>query len=952
MANKNKVSVEIAIDEFGRAEIRVRELNTQIDRVGHGSKTAFDAGGRSADSYAKAVGEAKLAVAALAAVAVGFSAKAIQASAAAEDSNRVLSASATQAGVAYSEAAIKAEDFGRRVGLANTEAARTYAELLRLAGKAGREGDIDLITTRFADLAASRGIQAQELATIAQQIAAGTSDEALNKLGLADPGKLYQDYAAAAGKTSESLSEVEKAQARLNPLLQQAAQFAGESERRLQGNAGQLDTAAAAYQNLTTQVGDAITTSVEFRDTLDVISDALGSLVTSHAQARRELAKGLKTPEQLAQEAREGTGRQVWNAIKGALTIPSAAGAELYDQIRLATGQISHDEYLTAHQGTTNALFNPGQRQYDADVERFKAIQKDITDQDAKAKEAAANNETARAEQARQAQAKVAADAEKKAAKEREAAYKSALGFIDEISARSTGQSNPFVALFTNAETAAERMRERFGALGDDVVKQFTAMEQAAIRQEQLATRIKANLSAVALEFQADVLERGIVGITAEQERQLSILQKRFAAATSAPALRREAESYERGFNPQNAFQLRREEFADFERVKRLRPVGSDEAARTAQKLIDDYILEQTKNLPINARLSPDPLTRQLAADRAQALRASAARSQAEIQDEIRRAEAGRGGVQLAGRELKELARLSEGADRDTIRREFLDITKALDPKELTGALRQGQILALREEAQHQRQLEQEGKIFREQLVGSGGILYQIKDAIVNQDKGTDAGDDDVVRINAQPAYASKAAYDAAHASLLRFNGQTFSGAGGAYEATPSEALSLDEKINALARAHAEGRYFGDIAALATANLPRVGTPVEVNPYAQELFRARPGYSSTNDPRMFHADDPYAQEFMRAGFYNSLRGSEYNRPTEEAKANDFLGVLKQMVGKDGIKIDGKAIEIHFHVSDTLAVESMTGQAPRPEHAQVSSEGRPHVRNQGGLWTNR
>ncbi len=792
---------------------------------------------------------------------------------------------------------------------------------------------------------------------LAKQIATGTQDEALNKFGLADPSKLYTDFVAklnaipgAAKRTVESLNEMEKAQARLNPLVDLAAKAQGESERRLGRTAGQLDTTAAAYENLTTQIGEGITQSVEFRDTLTLISEALGTLVTSHQEARRQLAKGLKTPEQLAQEAREGEGREAFNAFKGAVSLPFSVPFTLYEQIKLATGQQSFEEYKTAIEGITNAVVNPGQRQYEADLERFRQTKREVDEQKIVAAQNANKPPPA---------AVPDAAAAKKAAQEAESAYKAALGFIDDIAARSSGKDNPFVKLFTEGETAAERMREKFGALGSHVVDQFTAMERKAIDVATATERIEHGLKAVELESQADALLKSYVGITAEMQRQLGIQQKQFDAATNVYKLRREASAYERGFVPQNDAQRKREERENYERVKRLRPEGTDEGARAAQKLIDEYILEQTRNLPITARTSPDPFTRQLAEDRAGALNAKASRYEAEIGDEIKRAEAGRYQIDLANRKLQELGQAAPGLDSDVLRSQFLKITQAIDPKELSGQLREAMSVALREEAQHERELEQEAREFRKQLVSPGGILSEIKQSLDNlkptaspgaptaaSSPGAAGDDGEVERVNAR-AYPSRAAYEAAvfasdeerrglegrdarehgvdsPASAYR---QFLRGAGSGDRL--SSAQPGPTPAQQMAALLSNPNFHGDLRGLFTEQ----GTGNEVNPYTQDFFRARPGYSAANDPRAYDRSDPYAREFYDAGYFGSFRGSAARQPEPTAKLEGFIEKLAALVGEKGLRVDGPASTINFTVGDGLELSNALGAAPRPENNQ-------------------
>ena len=924
----NRLVVEVEVDPDGKASVSLKNLEGDINRFAKSTDNAGQSGLKLRDVFAgnllsdffqRGIGAA-----------VQFGSASIQAAALASDANRQLEFSATQAGLSYVKAAELAEGFGKRVGASNAEAARTYSDIIRLAERAGRAGDVEKLGRGFADLAAARGIKGAELQSLIGTILSG-QDEGLNRLGADDPGKLNVAYAASIGKTAEALNQREKAAAAVAAVETLMAQAQGESERRLLDTAGQLDTTASSWENLKVQIGDSITTSVAFRDVLTTVKDILSSVTISHEEARRELAKGLKSPEQLAREARESTGMQIWNAGKGILSAgfylsPVGQAANAYQM----WGR-SEAEQKAIIKSSFDSVFNPGQRQEEEDVKRFKGIQQDIKEQEEKARQNANKTSAPGADAA----------AAKKAVQQAETAYKAAVSFIDDIAARTSGRDNPFIKLFTEGETVAERMQERFGALGAEVVRQFTAMERKALDFDTATERIHANLKAVELDFQAEQLQRGYAGITAEQQRQLGVLQKQFDALKNVPDLLREAQAFERGFTPQNDFQLAQDRRGEYERIKALRPSGTGEAARAAQKLIDDYILERTKNLPVDARFSSDPFSRQLAGDRAGALRASAARFEAEIKDEMERAKAGRVGVELAERKLNELAKLAPGTDANLIRKEFLEITKALDPKELTGALRQGMIAALKEEADHQRALENEARIFREQLVSPTGILYQIKDAIKNlppadakaaqqaakaataqPPAGEEAGD--VVSIN-QKYYPSKEAYEAAQGKTPQPQNSNdpnaFFGPDSPFNPNNRQGMELPKTaadLLPLLKAQAEGRFVGDIAGLAT-------NPVsdqEVNPYSQEFFRARPGYSAANDPRTLDMTNPYVMEFMRGGYLNSVQSAGDVRQQEQATQTELTEAVRRLIEV----MKGGAAKVQIEVTDRTGRANVTGDA--------------------------
>lgn len=956
MAEKNRVGVDIEVTNEERASAAFKSLKGESEGFANSVNRAGESGLRLRDIFTGNLLAEYFRRGADAAIA--FGADSVRAAAAASDANRRLEFSATQAGLSYVKAAELAEGFGKRVGASNTEAAGTFSDIIRLAERAGRAGDVDKLSRGFADLAAARGIKGAELSSLIGTILSG-QDEGLNRLGADDPGKLNAAYAASIHKNAEALTIQEKAAAAVLALEKLMAQAQGESERRLRGTAGQLDATAASWENLKTQIGETITTSVTFRDLLTTITDALGSVVTSHEEARRQLAKGLKTPEQLAREARESTGAQIWNAAKGVLSAgfylsPVGQAANAYQML----GR-SAEEIAAINKSNYDAIFNPGQRQEAADLQRFRGIQKDSREQEAKAQQNANKPTVATPDP----------NAAKKALQEAEAAYKSALGFIDELSERSTGGANPFIKLFTAGETAAERMRERFGALGDVAVNEFTRMEQKAIDFEVANQRIQSSLKAVELEFQAEALKRPFVGLTGEQERTLAVLRQTIEAAKNVPVLQSSAEQIrlanqyrfgfngnpllleQRGFNVGASGQIQSDpDHIAEQQFKRLTGLlgrfGNEPGYAGAQ--MRDEINRQLTSLfegltpQARARVAQSP---KLTDAFARAYDEQAKFQEAQIGHQLELNKAGRYGVDLANAKLSQLAKLAPGEDADVIRKQFLEITKGLDPKELTGALKQGMIAALGEEARHVREQEKEAKSFREQLVGQGGILYQIKAAIEKAGgaKSLGAGaslpsalvdgeDYGPPVVTEQKYYPSKEAYEAATGKARNgstpfaffgpdspFNPQNAPGA----SVVPSTDTAL---MDAFRRAKESGRIVADFAAAFAPDFAAVGSPVAVNPFAQDLFRARPGYSPANDPRSLDTSNPLIMEFYKGGYFNNVQSAGATTDDRARRIDGVMQKLDAVLTHKGLKLDGDAAKVQIEVTDQTGRANVTGDA--------------------------
>jgi hypothetical protein len=829
----------------------------------------------------------------------------------AETSARKLQLAEHDTGTAFQTASGYADTFTAKLGSqrdAARELAGALADLQLHSGNVFKGADL---SDRLSTIVQARGLDAKEAAKLFQELGRGEG-QAFEQLTGRSSELVLDKYARSIGTVTSHLTEMERSQALVNAALARSGEFADLAAERFNSSAARIERFKNSAHDLAQDY------AASFLDTYTSWSGLLYG-VSFGQFGEPEAVRQQRESEKRGAEAEK-------TRLAAAQSPKTAAQTAQQEQATLQQQQQSARALQAAFEkfsGESQVLLPDQQldriRELRGLLESLKGgLSTDDLDKYQKQFDSLTSNLVVQMRSARDA----------------------ARSLLDDIGTRAHGEDNPFVRLFSQAGTSAERLRQQFSSLGDDVVRQLQKMERAAIEQEQFRARLQSNLKAVQLEFQADSLEKGIIGVSAEQARSLGIFQKRFEAAESAPAARREAEAYERGFYRQNAFQLRREEFADYENVKRLRPTGSDEAARTAQKLIDDYILEQTKHLPITARYSPDPLTRQLASDRSRALTAQAERAQSDIQDEIKRAEAGRAGVQLAGRELSELARLAPGGDRDTVRQEFLAIAKALDPKELTGALRQGTIAALREEAQHQRALEEDARRFQDELISPGGILYQIKEAIENQGKEPGTAKDAVTGEDEgkwQWTTKLKPGADPTKDDSWTWEVKRLDTSPLAAQAAARAAQDERQAATSVNDPH----FQGDAASPLTARLARAAAPVQVNPYSQDFFRARPGYSPRNDPREVDADNPYQREFFHAGYGNNfISGSgQQDRIRERASMDSFLNVFSRIVSDKGIKIDGEPVQLDMRLRDDGTLEVL-GKSPRADLGQPEGTRRP------------
>lgn len=250
----------------------------------------------------------------------------------AERANRQLSASATQAGLAYQFLAQKAKEFADEGGLSQTGANRTEGLIAKLAQASGRPQDLDKIETALLDTASARGIQISQLETLVNAVISGSSDEPLNAVGLSDPGKLAKDYADKLGKSTDALTKQEQVLSRLIPLLQQAETVTGANADRMKSLSGQAETAAAQIEDLQTNFGKSITNTLEFRDALGLLNGVLKEITANPYEISIKLKQG-NTPRQLAEQEADKTGNKIIDFAKTALSFPLANPAYVADLI-------------------------------------------------------------------------------------------------------------------------------------------------------------------------------------------------------------------------------------------------------------------------------------------------------------------------------------------------------------------------------------------------------------------------------------------------------------------------------------------------------------------------------------------------------------------------------------------------------------------------------------------
>lgn len=144
---------------------------------------------------------------------------------------------------------------GRREFQMTATAANEIAvQVAKMAAKAGDASRAQELLTRALDLGAAQGMTAAEVNVALEQTMRGL-DEGTDKLLQMNPSQIYEEWAAANGKTAASMSDLEKKQALLNAIVTAGARVQGEFQNQLQGNLGGLQSWRNRLQAAREEIG-------------------------------------------------------------------------------------------------------------------------------------------------------------------------------------------------------------------------------------------------------------------------------------------------------------------------------------------------------------------------------------------------------------------------------------------------------------------------------------------------------------------------------------------------------------------------------------------------------------------------------------------------------------------------------------------------------------------------
>jgi len=207
----------------------------------------------------------------------------------AHDAMRVLDNAAKLAGVGLDQARKIAADTAQSLGLTSDSAGRLTASVIEMTKRAGDTSKTAELMQALGDAAAGAGIDFADLDEIVRQTLTG-QDEGLNKLRLANPQQIYEQWAKAAGTSAAKMTDAEKAQAIVNAIINKGKENAGQAAERMKGYAGALAGAKQAADEAARALGEAfLPTVTQLLKDVTAISKPMAEWV----KANPELAKGM-----------------------------------------------------------------------------------------------------------------------------------------------------------------------------------------------------------------------------------------------------------------------------------------------------------------------------------------------------------------------------------------------------------------------------------------------------------------------------------------------------------------------------------------------------------------------------------------------------------------------------------------------------------------------------------
>lgn len=740
----NKVEILVEVDPSGRGAAAIKSITAQVNTMGTRAGAASGKAGAAiagvGSSFQGLLSTAGLTTAGVVAGIGYVTQKAISDSNALANAQRVLKSDAQQAGLTFEEARAKALDFGKDLALSNKEAEVSFARFVRVVSAAGLTENLDKYRKEFADLAAAYGLSASEVEVLTNQLLSG-QDEALNRLGIADPSKLYERYAANIGKTTEQLTQEEQVRARLLAVTEKGEQFAGVAQERLLSQVGLWAQMYANIENASAALGDFLQKSTPVGDIplfANAAFEGKSPITAKYDQIIRQQDAARVAAFQKAKQESDTFFVREFGEAASRNQNPYANFTNLTNRYGEAEAKKMRDGFVEQYSllfkdkslTKTTALF--AEQQFNEikgilSPEKRQEITRQFT-------------------QFWDKYAGVALSALKSV---RGAAEKSFGSLAD----RFAGGENPIVKIMVEGEEAAREFSRTFGLLGDKTVEDLQRIEAAFVRQKVLALGLDSELRAASLRREADSLQN-FKGMTGADDRALNVFNARLTAATSTAELLARAEAISEGrvgnrqvsgeerlqialaerlgklpvdltdeekFRAINGrkFDIDRDDrkafFADsgldinsdtvfretLRALEELQGVGGGELGRRTSAALNDAAINLFNSL--NGDLQAQIAGGQRGSSRdffAGAFRGQAEELQSRIQDEIEKGRVADLALEGVRQDMKLIAdKQREGLDSREADKRLLSVTGELSPGDLTADIRQARIEALRREA-------------------------------------------------------------------------------------------------------------------------------------------------------------------------------------------------------------------------------------------------------------
>lgn len=416
-----------------------------------------------------------------------------------EDATRSLTNSALDLHTSVQRNIQDAKDLAaaNRDALSASQAAAIVEASTGLAKSAGRADENRALQQAVTDLAAARGIGADKVSSLVEQVGRGGGD-ALRKLTGVDDVDALNRYASAHDKLSSALSKTEQQEARLDVVIRAGAIHKGEAERQARDFAEQMTRLSSSVE----EIFDKPVTGI-YRFVYNTTKEGINGARQAWADWNKEKPSLFETNKELASfddqsqsvfAKGEQTARRFFETFKAD---PIREAKEALKDFQIQLEGVTGNPDASAKQGGLKNLAD----QFDDLRSKVKGVA-DASVQDEITRLAQRiENETARA--AKEIQVK--AD---ESAKRLRGLRDDARSLIEDLSVRAHSD-NPFVKLLTDAGHTAEQLQKRFKDLGGDVVNLLSQLEGKQFFKQLDTLRLSTQLNAFDLRQEARRLREG-----------------------------------------------------------------------------------------------------------------------------------------------------------------------------------------------------------------------------------------------------------------------------------------------------------------------------------------------------------------------------------------------------------------------------------------------------------